>query len=216
MRTLRITTDELALDLRKFLRICADNPDLWIEWSRRTTLVIRPEESLEHQIVRNFLQASLWQWARERHRAGELLGPFEMVNLGDAGIRRADVGFFRQRGRFSTPHSLRSVPNFAVVFRGENERYIHAYNRAADFLEAGSELCWMTDLVTETVYILRQDGTEEFVQGFSQHLTGEDILPNFLVDLRMFNIDAQDNLHFADPEQHDSEDDRPGPPHGLK
>ncbi len=52
-------------------------------------------------------------------------------------------------------------------------------------MDNGCQLAWMIDPKTEEVRICRADGSVSVVHGFDNNLSGEDVLPDFLFELRL-------------------------------
>jgi Uma2 family endonuclease len=54
-----------------------------------------------------------------------------------------------------------------------------------EYMDNGCQLAWMIDPKTEEVRICRADGSVSVVHGFDNNLSGEDVLPDFLFELRL-------------------------------
>lgn len=52
-----------------------------------------------------------------------------------------------------------------------------------EWIGNGCKLVWLIDPFTEKIFVYRPNGGVEIVNGFDQHLSGEDVLPGFEFDL---------------------------------
>ncbi len=53
------------------------------------------------------------------------------------------------------------------------------------WIKNGVALAWLVDVENEKLWIYRQNGTVDLIEGFDQSVTGEDVLPGFSFDLRL-------------------------------
>lgn len=55
-----------------------------------------------------------------------------------------------------------------------------------EYIESGTRLAWLIDLLDENVFIYRSNGTIFLVDSFTSTLSGEDVLPGFELPLHYF------------------------------
>jgi len=66
---------------------------------------------------------------------------------------------------------------FLVSIYNDLEYYMRINN--------GAHLAWLIDPKEEKSYIYRKDSIMEVIEGFDKKLSGEDVLPDFELDLKM-------------------------------
>ncbi|TAD96745.1 MAG: Uma2 family endonuclease [Bacteroidetes bacterium] len=74
------------------------------------------------------------------------------------------------------------APDFVGELRSDSDTLNELKEKMEEYIENGVRLGWLIDPKGEKVYIYRLN-KENSVQSFEQKLSGEDVLPNFEVDL---------------------------------
>jgi Uma2 family endonuclease len=74
------------------------------------------------------------------------------------------------------------APDFVGELRSSSDTLAELKKKMEEYIENGVRLGWLIDPKGEKVYIYRLN-KENSVQSFEQKLLGEDVLPNFEVDL---------------------------------
>lgn len=75
------------------------------------------------------------------------------------------------------------VPDFIVEIRSETDALKAVQAKMQEWVKNGVRLAWLLDSKNERAYIYRADGKVETVKGFSQLLSGEQVMPGFELDL---------------------------------
>jgi len=52
------------------------------------------------------------------------------------------------------------------------------------WINNGVQLAWLVDVEHEKLWVYRENGSVDLIEGFDQVITGEDIVPGFEFDLR--------------------------------
>ena len=82
-----------------------------------------------------------------------------------------------------------TVPDFIVEIRSKTDKLEMVKKKMLDiWMDNGVRLAWLIDPYSETAWVYRADGTVDKIEGFDQQLSGEDVLPGFLLDLTEFRI----------------------------
>ncbi len=82
-----------------------------------------------------------------------------------------------------------AVPDFIVEIRSSTDRLEIVRKKMLDiWMESGVRLAWLLDPYSETAWVYRADGTVDKVEGFDQQLSGEEVLPGFVLDLGEFRV----------------------------
>lgn len=73
-------------------------------------------------------------------------------------------------------------PDFIIEVKSKSDSLSQQKEKMLEWLENGCRLGWLIDLENKTVYIYKP-GREINQQSFEKKVSGEDILPNFELDL---------------------------------
>jgi Uma2 family endonuclease len=74
------------------------------------------------------------------------------------------------------------VPDFIMELRSPSDRLEPIQDKIAEFMECGCGLAWLIDPEAQQTTVYRADGSETIVH-FEEVLSGEDVLPGFVVKL---------------------------------
>jgi Uma2 family endonuclease len=176
----------LRLTDRVFGKLCAANPQLKLERTARQELVVMPSSSAT--AMRNAaVTAQLVYWA-EVDGQGVAFDSSAGFTLPNGAIRSPDSSWInRQRWR-ALPREQREqfaplCPEFVVELRSEADRKAKLRKKMREYISQGTQLGWMIDLVDRTVEIYRPGQAVEIVDQ-PERLSGEDVLPGFVLDLK--------------------------------
>lgn len=76
-------------------------------------------------------------------------------------------------------------PDFVVEVRSKTDSLKYLQEKMAEYIANGCQLGWLIDRLEEKVYIYRPQKELTVVESFDQQLSGEDILPEFVFDLKL-------------------------------
>ncbi len=131
-------------------------------------------------------------------RLGYVITEASIQCFADPGkVRRPDVAFFAS-GRmgdaeYETGH-IRIAPDLAVEVVSPNDLAYEVTLKSEEYLAAGVRLVWIIHPETNTVDVLRADGSALHLRG-SQLLSGEAVLPGFEFPLPELFSDLSDFRH---------------------
>lgn len=144
-----------------------------------------------------WLSTQLVNFAVQR-RLGYVMTEASIQCFADSGkVRRPDVAFFAS-GRvsdaeFETGH-IRVAPDLAVEVVSPNDLAYDVALKSEEYLAAGVRLVWIVHPETNTVDVLRANGSALHLRG-PQSLSGEDVLPGFEYPLDELFRDMSDFRH---------------------
>ncbi len=82
-----------------------------------------------------------------------------------------------------------AVPDFVAEIRSSTDKLEMVKKKMLEtWIANGVRLAWLIDPYSETAWVYRADGTVDKVEGFDQQLSGEDVMPGFLLDLAEFRV----------------------------
>ena len=177
----------LKLTNEQFEQLALANRDLRLELTAQGELVIMPPTGGETG-NRNFeLYLDLGNWNR-RTSLGKAFDSSTGFQLPNGAKRSPDMSWItlekweslsaQQRKKF-----LPLCPDFAVELVSESDDLEDAQKKMQEYLDNGLRLGWLIVPKTQRVEIYRRDQAVECLQSPST-LSGEDILPGLVVNLR--------------------------------
>jgi Uma2 family endonuclease len=76
-------------------------------------------------------------------------------------------------------------PDFVVELKSDSDPLKAAQEKMGEWLENGCHLGWLLDPQEQKAYVYRPGVAVAEWEGFTQRLSGEDVLPGFSLDLAL-------------------------------
>lgn len=176
------------LSEEEFYQFCMDNRDQRIERDANHQITIMPPASTESGFANSELTMQLALWNRE-HRLGRTgdsstgytLPTGAMLSPDASWISHARWNSLSDQDRRGFAHVC---PEFVVELVSPTDRLADLLNKMDVWLEAGARLAWLLVPATESVYVFAPGQPMRPSQGFDQELSGEPVLPGFVLQLR--------------------------------
>jgi Uma2 family endonuclease len=187
--TLRVTHEE-------FEKLCIDNPDLRLELMANGELIVMAPAGWESSEKNGDLFGAVWTWNRQTQlgRVFDSSGGFTLPN---GAIRSPDVTWIEKSKLTNIPAGVKFpevVPDFVIELRSDTDRMPKLQEKMAEYRANGVGLGWLIvgeASLKETpqkqqveIYRWEQDVVE--VLQSPTTLSGEDVLPGFVLDLTAF------------------------------
>jgi Uma2 family endonuclease len=177
----------LRLSDRVFWKLCAANPELRLERTARGELVLMPLASSDTGRRNAALTGRLANWA-EADRRGVGFDSSAGFTLPNGAIRSPDVSWIaRHRWESLSREQQRGFaplcPDFVAELRSKSDRKPTLRKKMREYIRQGARLGWLIDLVDDTAEIFRPDRPVEVLERPAT-LSGEDVLPGFVLDLK--------------------------------
>jgi Uma2 family endonuclease len=174
----------------QFYKLCQANPDIKLERTAIGELIVMPPTGWGTG-KRNFsLLGQLWAWVEHTRELGVGFAStgFKLPNSAD---RSPDATWVRQeRLDALNPDPdkfLPLVPDFVVELRSANDSLEKLRAKMNEYRDNGVRLGWLIDPQNKCVEIYRPDRDKEVLQS-STTLSGEDVLPGFVLDLNQIFV----------------------------
>lgn len=170
----------------EFFRLCQDNPQLRLERAANQDIVIMPPAHPDASESGTEISGQLWQWNRQQ-RAGHTYESSAGFRLPDGSVRAPDVAWLSNAARRVAEQAagfLAACPEFVVEVLSPSDRLATTQAKMEEYLANGVQLGFLLDVAAETAYVYRSGQAPETVRGFDQTLSGEPVLPGFVLDLR--------------------------------
>jgi Uma2 family endonuclease len=177
----------IKLTDEEFYRLCRENPEVNFERNVKGELIIMSPTGGETG-NRNFeIYIDLGIWNRQT-RLGVCFDSSTCFNLPKGGDRSPDVAWIKQeRWDALTPEQKEKFPpicpDFVVELMSPSDRLKATQDKMKEYLDNGARLGWLINCQNQTVEIYRQGQEVEVLQS-PETLSGEDILPGFVLNLQ--------------------------------
>lgn len=177
----------LHLSNEQFYQLCRVNPEVKFERTAQGELIIMPPTGGETGNRNIKLSARLEIWA-ERDGTGLAFDSSTMFQLPNGAHRSPDAAWVRlDRWQALTPSEKETFspicPDFVVELCSPSDSLKAIQAKMQEYLENGSQLGWLIDPKGQQVEIYRPGDAQEVLQSPAT-LSGEAVLPGFVLDLR--------------------------------
>jgi Uma2 family endonuclease len=182
------STVKLKIDLtdEQYFQMCQKNRDLKFERTAQGILLIMPPTGGETSNRNGRLNQQLFNWSdsNELGIAFDSNGGFRLPNGAD---RSPDAAWVKmERWNALTPEQrekfLPLCPDFVVELRSPSDSLTELREKMQEYIENGARLGWLIDRKNKRVEIYRPNQEVEILENPAT-LSGEDVLPNFVLDL---------------------------------
>jgi Uma2 family endonuclease len=171
----------------QFRQIAADNPELRLERSKQGHLIIMAPTGGETGNWNSELNLEVGLWNRNNPmgKTFDSSTGFELPNGGD---RSPDVSWIPlAKWEALTPEERRGFlplcPDFVIELMSRSDSWPQMQAKMLEYMENGCRLGWLIDPRNKRVAIYRLGQLPEILMA-PDNLSGEDVLPGFLLDAK--------------------------------
>lgn len=75
------------------------------------------------------------------------------------------------------------VPEFIIEIMSPSDRLLQLKKKMEKWIENGVLLAWLIVPQTQHAFIYRKEGSVDNIKSFDEKISGEDVLPGFVLDL---------------------------------
>ncbi|MFN6537703.1 MAG: Uma2 family endonuclease [Nostoc sp. EkiNYC01] len=176
--TIELTDDQ-------FFQLCQNNRDLRLERTAEGELIIMPPTGWESGNRNSKLTQRLGNWT-DVDGTGLAFDSSTGFKLPNGANRSPDASWVsRKRLAALNPDPakfLPMAPDFAVELRSANDSLKTVQQKMQEYIDNGVRLGWLIDPQNQQVEIYRSGKDVEVLQSPTS-LSGEDVLPRFVLDL---------------------------------
>lgn len=180
---LSLDVSEMNLTDGQFQQLCAANPDLRIEVSPTGELIIMSPAFGESSYQNSDLTGQVWAWNR-KYKLGKVFDSSGGYFLANGFKPSPDVSWIlndRLVG-VSLKQFIPIAPDFVIELRSMSDRLLPLQQKMQAYLDNGVRLGWLINPQDRQVEIYRLGQAPEVLEAPTR-LNGEDVLPNFSLDL---------------------------------
>ncbi len=188
--------DTLILDVSRvggltdeqLFRLCSSNKNIRIERNQKGELMLMHPTGGGSGYRNSDILGELVRW-NKRHKQGIVFDSSTGFTLPNGAMRAPDVAWVTN-ARWEALSKLEQTrfpplcPDFLVEVMSESDSLKELQAKMREWMDNGCRLAWLINPKTEKVYIYRTDGDLSVVEGFDNSISGEDVLPDFLYELK--------------------------------
>ncbi len=175
-----------------FADFCRQNDHLRIEREANGKIIAMPPTGFEtgHRNAKIIAKLVVWNERRELGLVADSSTGFTLPSLA---VRSPDASWISHQRLSSVSMEDRqgfvhAVPEFVVEIRSLSDRPRVLREKMEEYIKNGVLLAWYIDLPAKLVEIYRANGEIDAVTGFNTQLSGENVLEDFVFDLKWMNI----------------------------
>jgi Uma2 family endonuclease len=175
----------IELTDEQFFQLCVNNRDLRLEQTAEGELIIMPPTGWKSGNRNSRLTQRLGNWT-DADGTGLAFDSSTGYILPNGAKRSPDASWVsRERLEALNPDPTRFLPmapDFAVELRSANDELKTLQKKMQEYIDNGVRLGWLLDPQNQRVEIYRPGQDMEVLQSPTS-LSGEDVLPGFMLDL---------------------------------
>jgi Uma2 family endonuclease len=175
----------LHITREQFETLCHDNPELRLELTAQGELIIMPPVALDSSGKNLDLATDVAIWNRQT-KLGKVYDSSGGFTLPNGALRSADVMWIEQSKVDDLPPDVtfpELVPDFVIELRSsKSDSLSKLQEKMREYRDNGVRLGWLINPQQQQVEIYRL-GKEVEVIELTATLSGEDVLPGFILDL---------------------------------
>jgi Uma2 family endonuclease len=180
----------VGLTDEQFYQLCVANEEWRLELTAEGELIIMPPVGGETSIRNSALTAQLAIWNRQTN-LGKVFASSTEFRLPNGAKRSPDVSWVKlERWKALSPEDRKRFPplcpDFVIELRSETDSLKDLRAKMQEYQANGARLGWLIDPQTPLVEIYRPARDVETINfSFDEPptLSGEDVLPGFVLDL---------------------------------
>lgn len=179
---------ELTIDLtdEQFFRLCQNNRDLRFERTATGELIIMPPTGSETGDRNAELTYQLRAWSRQ-NQLGKSFDSSTGFRLPNGAERSPDASWVRMERWHALTQEEKErfaplCPDFVVELMSPSDALEKTRAKMREYIDNGTRLGWLINRQQQQVEIYRSHQDVEILLS-PQTLSGEDILPGFVLDL---------------------------------
>lgn len=180
------TTITLKISHEQFLDLALANRDLQLERNATGELIIMPPTGSYTGKINFDIAGQLWFWNRQT-KLGEAFDSSTGFHLPNGSDRSPDAAWIKQEKwdtlSLEQKESFAPIcPDFVLELRSKTDSLEKLPSKMRKYIENGASLGWLIDQKNQRVEIYRPGKDVEILE-HPTSLSGENILPGFILDL---------------------------------
>lgn len=177
----------LKVSHEDFVKLAAANRDLRLERTAQGELIVNPPTGWETGERNMEISGELYLWWRNAGKPGKIFDSSTGFTLPNGADRSPDASWVSQPRWDALSDDQKQTfanvcPDFVVELRSRTDSLKTLQEKMREYMDNGARLGWLIDPKNRRIEIYRQ-GQEVEVLSQRQTLSGEDVLPGFVLQL---------------------------------
>jgi Uma2 family endonuclease len=186
---LKLNLDQVHLTDEQFYQLCINNPDLVIERTAQGVLIFMSPVGGDSGNYEMELAIDLGNWNRQT-QLGKVFSSSTLFKLPGGGDRSPDAAWVElSRWQRLTPEERQKfppiAPDFVLELRSRTDDLETLQEKMQEYMDSGVRLGWLFNPQDQQLEIYRQ-GRDKEVRSLPTTLSGEDVLPGFVLPVDPF------------------------------
>ncbi len=188
VNAVQVNLDSLHLTNEQFYKICQDNRDLRFEKNAKGYLIIMSPAGDETSYRNGRLTQQLFNWS-DQDKTGIPFDSSAGFMLPNGAIRSPDAAWITLEKWNKIDPSRREkfgpiCPDFLIELRSPSDSLKSLQEKMREYIENGTKLGWLINRKDQQVEVYRP-GKKVEILDHPTTLSGEDVLPNFVLNLEL-------------------------------
>jgi len=171
----------------EFLEFCGANDNMLIERDKDRNIIIRPLLVAPVAWLQDELGMEIWSWEK-KHNIGISFSSNVGFELKNTAIRMAGANWISTERWRTVPREdydkfIYVPPDFIAEVVTPTSNLKKLKEKMLEWMGNGVRLAWLINRYEKTIYIYREGGSIELVEGFDKTLFGENVMPDFELEL---------------------------------
>jgi Uma2 family endonuclease len=186
---LEINLEAVHFTDEQFYQLCIHNPEMAIEQNAQGVLIVMPPVGGESGNQEMELGTDLALWNRQS-KLGKVFSSSTVFQLPIGSKRSPDAAWVElSRWEALTPEQRRRfppiAPDFVMEVRSSTDNLTTLREKMQEYMASGVRLGWLINPKDQQAEIYRP-GQEVEVRSLPTHLSGESVLPDFILEVSPF------------------------------
>ncbi|MGB3405325.1 MAG: Uma2 family endonuclease [Microcoleaceae cyanobacterium] len=187
MTNYTLNLESIALTDKQFFQLCQNNSDLKFERNANGDLVIMSPTGGETGSYNAGLTAQLWLW-NSQTKLGKVFDSSTGFKLQNGADRSPDASWIKiERWNALTTEQRQKFiplsPDFVIELRSKSDSLKTIQDKMQEYIENGTRLGWLINPQNKSIEIYRTGKEVEILED-PKTLSGEDVLPDFILNLQ--------------------------------
>jgi len=171
----------------EFFQFCQMNDTLEFERDSQGNIILMSPSGSFTGNFNSRISGYLFVWNENSH-LGEVFDSSTGFTLPNGAVRSPDVSWVKSEKWNLITESQKEqfapvCPDFVVEIRSKSDGLKYLQNKMEEYISNGTQLGWLIDRFEEKVYVYRITGGIFIHDTLNVKLSGETILPGFVLDL---------------------------------
>ncbi|MDQ2719303.1 MAG: Uma2 family endonuclease [Bacteroidota bacterium] len=172
----------------EFFNFCVQNKKTRIERDENHQIYVMPPVGNDSSAQNSILTFELVSW-NKKNKKGIVFDSSAGFFLPDKSMRSPDSAWISNE-RWLKISALEKkkfahiTPDFVIELMSNSDRIDQLKKKMEKWIENGVLLAWLIIPQTQQSFVYRKNGTVDAIENFDKELSGENVLPGFILNLK--------------------------------